>query len=93
VSDWIIRGQNAIFEHVTRLPDNIPAQQVMLRQVEFSVGQLPDPTWKRPPGQPRAQWTNQLHCNNNSAPIVTLWRQAIGCGHLRAMLRSEPTTC
>jgi len=25
----------------------------MLRQVELSVGQLPDPLWKRPPGRPR----------------------------------------
>ena len=44
------RGRNAIFGHVARLPDNIPAHQAMLRQVELSVGRPPDPTWKRPPG-------------------------------------------
>ena len=33
MSDRITRGRNAIFGHVARLPDNIPA-----RQVELSVG-------------------------------------------------------
>jgi len=65
----------------------------MLRQVELSVGRPPDPTWKRPPGRPRAKWTDQLHRDNNNVPTATLWRQAIGRGgHSRATLRSEPTT-
>jgi len=38
VSDRITRGRNAIFGYVARLPDNIPAHQAMLRQVELSVG-------------------------------------------------------
>ena len=38
VSDRIIRGRNAIFGHVARLPVNTPAHQAMLRQVELSVG-------------------------------------------------------
>jgi len=38
VSDRITKGRNAIFGHVARLPDNIPAHQAMLRQVELSVG-------------------------------------------------------
>ena len=64
----------------------------MLRQVELSVGRHPDPTWKRPPGRPRAKWTDQLRRDNNNVPIATLWRQAIGRGHSRATLRSDPTT-
>ena len=48
VSDRITRGRNAIFGHAARLPNNIPAHQAMLRQVELSVGRPPDPTWKRP---------------------------------------------
>jgi len=92
VSDRITRGRNAIFGHVTRLSDNIPAHQAILRQVELSVGRPPDPTWKRPSGRPRTKWTNQLRSDNNNVPIATLWRQAIGRGHSRATLRSEPTT-
>jgi len=52
----------------------------------------PDPSWKRPPGRPRARWTDQLHRDNNNVPTATLWRQATGSGHSRATLRSEPTT-
>jgi len=40
LSDRITRGRNhrnAIFGHVTRMPDNTPAHQAMLRQVELSV--------------------------------------------------------
>jgi len=81
-----------LFGHVARLPDNTPAHQAMLRQVELSVGRPPDPAWKRPPGRPRSKWTDQLRRDNNNVPIATLWRQAIGRGHSRATLRSEPTT-
>jgi len=42
VSDRITRGRNAIFGHVARLTDNIPSHQVMLRQVELSVGRPQD---------------------------------------------------
>jgi len=92
VSDQIIRGRDAIFGHVARLPLNTPALQAMLRQVELSVGRPPDPSWKRPPGRPRTKWTDQLRRDNNNAPTATLWRQAIGRGHSRATLLSEPTT-
>ena len=91
MSDRIIRGRNAIFGHVARLPVNTPAHQAMLRQVELSVGRPPDPSWKRPPGRPRTTWTDQLCCYNNNVPTATLWRQAIGRGHSRATLQSEPT--
>ena len=63
-----------------------------IRQVELSVGRPPDPTWKRPPGRTRTKWTDQLRRDNNNVPIATLWRQAIGRGHSKATLRSEPTT-
>jgi len=92
VSDQrITRGRNVIFGHVARMPDNTPAHQAMLRQVELSVGRPPDPSWKRPPGRPRTKWTDQLRRDNNVS-IATLWRQAIGRGHSRATLRSQPTT-
>ena len=92
VSYRITRGRNAIFGHVARLPDNIPAHQAMLRQVELSVGRHPDPTWKRPPDRPRTKWTDQLRRDSSTLPIATPWRQAIGRGQSTATLRSEPTT-
>jgi len=92
VSDRITRGRNAIFGHVARMPDNTPTHQVILRQVELTVGRPPDPSWKRPPGRSRTKWTDQLRRDNNNVPIATLWRQAIGRCHSRATLRSKPTT-
>jgi len=91
VSDRITKGRNAIIRHVARLPDNIPAHQAMLCQVKLLVGRRQDTTWKRPPGRPHTKWTDQLHRDNNNVPIATLWRQAIGRSHSRAMLRSGPT--
>jgi len=38
VSHQITRGRNAIFGHVARMPDNTPAHQAMLCQVELLVG-------------------------------------------------------
>jgi len=69
-----------------------PPHQAMLRQVELSVGRPPDPIWKRSPGWPCTKWTDQLRHDNNNVPIATLWRQALGRGHSRVTLRSEPTT-
>ena len=83
MSDRITRGRNAIFGHVARLPDNTPAHQAMLRQVELSVGRPPDPSWKSSPGRPRTKWTDQLRHDNNNVPTATLWSQAIGRGHSR----------
>ena len=54
----------------------------------ISIGRLPDHTWKHPSGRPHAKWTDQLCCDDNNTPTATLWRQAIGLGHLRAMLWS-----
>jgi len=70
VSDQIIRGRNAIFGHVARLPVNTPAHQAMLRQVKLSVGRPPDPSWKRPPGRPCTKWTEQLHRDNYNVPSL-----------------------
>ena len=71
VPDRIIRGRNAIFGHVARLPVNTPAHQAMLCQVKLSVGRPPDPSWKRPPGRPCTKWTEQLHRDNYNVP--SLW--------------------
>ena len=51
-----------------------------ISQVKLSVGRSPDPTWKRQPGRQPANWTDQLHRDNNSIPTATLCRQAVGRG-------------
>jgi len=47
--------------------------QAILCQVELSVGQLPDPTWKCQLGRPRAKWTDQL-CQITIMHPPRLWR-------------------
>ena len=81
VSDRITRGRNAIFGHVARLPDNtvVPHTRPCYKQVELSVGRPPNPTWKRPPGRPRAKWTDQLRQDNNNVTIATLYIEASYC--------------
>ena len=81
--DRITRGRNAIFGHVARLPDNIPAHQAMLLQVELSVGRPPDSTWKRPPGRPRAKWTDQLRRDNNKLLVAVTRERRYGPSRLR----------
>jgi len=100
ISSVTLRSLYALVSHLclTGLPEqchirtcgkiarNIPAHKSSYR----SVDPIP-PTWKRPPGRPRTKWTDQLRRDNNNVPTATLWRQAIGRGHSRATLRSEPT--
>jgi len=89
VSDCITIGRNAIFGHVARMPDNTPAHQAMLCQVKLSVGRPPDPSWKRPLGQPLTKWTDQLRHNNNNVPIATLW--TVEASHWSRSLESDTT--
>ena len=93
MSDRITRGRKAIFGHVARLPDNIPAHQAMLRQVELSVGRPPD-LHGRPPGRPRTKWTDQLRRDNNNVKLST---RSTGLPSTTTFRRSgpesEPTDC
>ena len=76
------RGRNAIFGHVSRLPDNTPAYQAMLRQVELSIGRPPDPLWKHQPGRPPDEPTNSATITTmfplrlcGGKPLVTVTRE------------------
>ena len=88
MSDRITRGRNAIFGHVARLPDNVPAHQAMLRQVELSVGRPPDPTWKRRPGRPRTP-----NGPTNSAAITTMFPLRLCGGKLLVAAVTRERRC
>ena len=53
--DQITRRCNSLFGHVARLGNDTPAHQALRRQIDVSLGWLPDRTWKRPPGRPRSK--------------------------------------
>ena len=85
VSDRIIRGRNAIFGHVARLPVNTPAHQAMLRQVELSVG------WSTP----QTLHGNVHHVDHvpngptNSAAITTMFPLRLCGGKLLVAVTRE----
>ena len=76
-------------ELISSLPINVAAKYM----TPFKDCFVYDSTWK---SQNHHNTNEALLCHilrdNNNVPIATLWRQAIGRGHSRATLRSEPTT-
>jgi len=56
---------SAIFGHLVRLGDEVPAHKALYSCVRLSQGRLTDPTWKRRPGRPRGRWIDQLRRDNN----------------------------
>ena len=66
--DQIIRRCNSLFSHVARLGNDTPAHQALRRQIDISLGRLPDRTWKRPPGRRRSKWLDQIRSDNNLRP-------------------------
>jgi len=88
LSDIICRRRLAIFGHIARLGEEVPAHKVHCNCISLSLGRLPDLCWKRRPGRPRGRWIDQLR-TDNSQPPADLWRQAINRGHSGATQRSS----
>jgi len=89
LSTTICCHRSAIFGHLARLGDEVPAHKALHSCVRLSQGRLPDPTWKRRPGRPRGRWIDQLRRDNNRPP-ADQWKLAIKRGHGgRATLRSQ----
>jgi len=60
LSTTICCRRSAIFGHLARLGDEVPAHKALNSCVRLSQGRLPDPTWKRRRGRPRGRWLDQL---------------------------------
>ena len=74
LSTTICCRRSAIFGHLARLGDEVPAHKALHSCIRLSQGRLPDPTRKRRPGRLRADQ----------------WKLAIKRGHGgRATLRSQ----
>jgi len=89
--DQIIRRRNSLFGHVARLGNDTLAHQALRRQIDISLGRLPDRTWNRPPCRPRSKWLDQIRSDNNLPP-ADLWRPAVRRGHSRVTQRSQLAT-
>jgi len=76
LSTTICCRRSAIFGHLARLGDEVPAHKALY-------------SWKRRPGRPRGRWIDQLLRVNNRPP-ADQWKLAIKRGHGgRATLRSH----
>jgi len=78
----------ALFGHVARLQQDVPAYKALHCHVDLSLGRPPNDQWKRRPGQPRERWYDQVR-KDNGIPPVDLWRRATSRGHRGATL--QPT--
>jgi len=89
ISDTISHRRNALFGHVARLPDDVPAHKVLNCHINLLLGRPPSSQWRRRPGRPRSRWVDQLRTDNNLPPAV-LWRCAVNRGHRGATLQPLP---
>ena len=63
VGEQIASHRVAIFGHIARLSEEVPAHQALCAHVDLSLGRLPGRDWKRHPGRPNNRWVDQV-CND-----------------------------
>ena len=80
VGEQIASRRIAIFGHIARLSEEVPAHQAVRAHVDLSLGRLPGRDWKRRPGQRNNRWVDQVRNDTGNIPS-TLWRSAILRGH------------
>jgi len=68
--------RNALFDHVARLLDDVPAHKALNCHINLSLGRPPSSQWRRRPGCWRSRWVDQLRTDNNLPP-ADLWRDAV----------------
>jgi len=86
ISEVIRCRRSALFGHVARLPQDVPAHKALHCHVDLSLGRPPNDQWKRRPGRPWERWIDQVR-KDNGIPPSDLWRRATSRGHRGATLR------
>ena len=67
VGEQIASRRVAIFGHIARLGEEVPAHQALRAHVDLSLGRLPGRDWKRP-GRPNNIWVDQIRNNTGNVP-------------------------
>jgi len=80
VGKQIASRRIAIFGHIARLSEEVPAHKALRAHVDLSLGRLPGLDWKRRPGRPNNRCVDQARNDTGNMPS-TLWRSAIFRGH------------
>ena len=55
VGEQIASRSIAIFDHIARLGEEVPAHHALRAHVDLSLGRLSGRDWKRHPGQPNSR--------------------------------------
>jgi len=76
--DITVRECNSVSGYIARLGNDTAAYQALRRQIDISIGQLIDNTWKHLPCCPRSKWLNQICSDNNLLPAdLSFWCDAV----------------
>ena len=89
ISYTISHWRNALYGHVARLPDDVPAHKALNCHINLSLSRPPSSQWRRRPGHPHSRWEIHLWTDNNLPP-ADFWRGAVDCGHSGVTLRPLP---
>jgi len=76
ISETISRRRNALFSHVARMSDDVPAHKALSCQVNLSLGRPPSSQWHHHPSCHCKRWVDQIWSDSNLPP-VDLWRRAV----------------
>jgi len=60
--------RSALFGHVARLQQHVPAHKALHCHVDLSLGRPPNDQWKRRPSRPRERWIDQVWKDNGISP-------------------------
>lgn len=91
LTDMIASRRLALFGHVARMHNDIPAHGALSCAVARRTERRPPPGWKRPPGRPRHTWLQQIG-DGSISTILHEWNRATGRGHSERCTRSAQRT-
>ena len=80
IMNQISNRRCALFGHIARLPESVPANHALHCHVDASLDRPPQRTWRRRPGRPRNSWLEQIRQDSGSSP-ADLWHRAVIRGH------------
>jgi len=82
ISEVIRHRRSALFGHVARLPQDVPAHKALHYHVDLFLGRPPNDQWKRRPGRPRERWIMTRSGRTTAFPRRTCARRrATSRGH------------
>ena len=79
IATIITRLRTALFGHVARLDNNVPANRTLDLTTNVRNSHHPDPSWKRPRGRPQQTWLHQIELKPSN--LRSAWDAAVLRGH------------